>query len=214
MKENVSPEEKLLRLIRGQKKKDTAIEKKIESTITHTPRPLPEKLKKIPGLKSSLLSFVQRQVSILDTKKIIGIIFIFSCLYLIFSFLYPVIFLKKIKYPKAIKNNESVLVKEPRQEVKPFEFYLEGTKGRHLFGNPQGQALGGPVAVAGADLIKDISLVGIVSGENPQAIIEDKKAQKTYYVSKGQLFGDVQVEDIREGKIIVSYQGQRYELYL
>ncbi len=64
------------------------------------------------------------------------------------------------------------------------------------------------------DLIKDMSLVGIIAGENPQAIIEDKKTQKTFYLSRGQFMGEFQVKEIKEGKVILDYKGQSYELYM
>ena len=71
-----------------------------------------------------------------------------------------------------------------------------------------------PAIAANVDLLKDITLVGIITGANPQAVIEDKKSLKNYYVTKGQFIGQMQVEDIQEGKIIINYKGQKYELYL
>lgn len=62
--------------------------------------------------------------------------------------------------------------------------------------------------------IQDLSLMGIISGDNPQAAIQDKKTQKVYYVSKGESVADFLIEDIQDGKIILGYKGQRYELRL
>ncbi|MCM8789708.1 MAG: hypothetical protein NC916_01615, partial [Candidatus Omnitrophica bacterium] len=61
---------------------------------------------------------------------------------------------------------------------------------------------------------KDLKLLGIIFGDNPQAIIEDAKNQKTYYLNREQSIGDFIVEDIRDGKVILDYQGQKFELYL
>ena len=68
--------------------------------------------------------------------------------------------------------------------------------------------------VSNTDLVKQLNLVGIIAGENPQAVIEDKNTQKTYYLNKGQFLGEIQLEDILEGKIIINHKGQRFELYL
>jgi type II secretory pathway component PulC len=104
---------------------------------------------------------------------------------------------------------------EPVQEVKPYEFYLEGIKSKQIFSSAsRPEETARPASAASADLIKGINLVGIISGDRPQAIIEDKIMQKTYYVAKGQFVGAFQVEDIQEGKVILSYRGERFELYL
>ena len=64
------------------------------------------------------------------------------------------------------------------------------------------------------DISKKFSLVGIIAGENPQAIVEDKEAQKTYYLYKGQGFGEVTVEDVGEGRVVLNYKGREIILVL
>ncbi len=62
--------------------------------------------------------------------------------------------------------------------------------------------------------IQDLNLLGIVSGDNPQAIIEDKKSQKTYFLKKGDFLGDFELKDIQKGKVILDLSGQQFELSL
>lgn len=194
MKDNISPEEKLLRLIKQDK--------------TSTPLNLPK--------KTAAYSFPQKYLIPLSIQKLIIALFAVSCVYLIISFIYPWVGFKKIKLPDIppekveMEGPES----EPKEEPKPYEFYLQGLSQRQIFSNPTAQEGAGPSPLASADLIKDLNLVGIISGVNPQAVIEDKKTQKTYYLRKGQFIGELQIEDIQEGKIIVTYNGQKYELYL
>ena len=59
------------------------------------------------------------------------------------------------------------------------------------------------------DISERIGLVGIITGDKPQAIIEDKKAQKTYYMSKGQSFDGYVVEEIYDDKVIINYEGRK-----
>ena len=61
---------------------------------------------------------------------------------------------------------------------------------------------------------EQVGLVGIVAGDNPQAIIEDKKAQKTYYLNKGQSFNGYVVEEILENKVVLDYEGKKISLFL
>lgn len=189
MKDNISPEEKLLRLIKGAKNTE-------EKPVTRKP----------------IQSFSSFYLTSANIHKSIYVLFAVSLVCLLASFIYPLIGLRKIKLPdisgEKIKNNAVI----SKKESKPYEFYLEGLKKRRIFAASSVQGAGISTVAGQAGSIKDINLVGIISGENPQAIIEDKKTQKTYYVTKGQLIGEFQVEDIQEGKIILSSQGQRFEL--
>lgn len=187
MRDNISPEERLLKLIRGEKKENA------------------------PALKP----LVRKYPSFFyEPRRMVMVILGVSLIYLTASFLYPLLGLRKIKLPEVMPGEIIKSKIEATEEIKPYEFYLEAAKGRQIFSSASGQELGQPASGVGLDSIKDISLVGIISGENPQAIIEDKKTQKTYYVTKGQFIGEFQVEDIQEGKIIINYNGQRYELFM
>lgn len=201
MTDNILPEEKLLKLIRGDKKPTV----KADSVPIINPE-------KKHGLKLHSLNF-----STLTFDRIIKIIFLLSFLWLIYSFVQPFSFFDKAKLLKPAKE----IVSETKQsagrikeQTKPYSFYFEGITGRRIFSGASAQDSQRPIGTASADLIKDINLVGIISGDEPQAVIEDKKAQKIYYLKKSQYIGELQLEDILEGKIILNYNGQSYELYL
>ncbi|MDP2904946.1 MAG: hypothetical protein Q8O22_01415 [Candidatus Omnitrophota bacterium] len=208
MRDTITPEEKLLRLIRGTKKRKEPMS---EENIPLGGGSLAPAAAGTGGKPSFLAGHLFR----LDPRKALRWGFILSSLYLGVSLAYPWFGLKKVKLP-AVAGGAAVRPERlPQEEVKPFEFYLDGVSGRQIFagvGSFVAAAL--PQAAAGVNVADDISLVGIVSGENPQAIVEDKKNQKTYYLSRGQLIGDLRVDDIKEGKIIVDRKGQKFELYL
>ena len=200
MRDNISPEEKLLRLIRGEKKNPAA----------GTPAPEAAKAAKRPVFEFKLPDFMFH----LDARRAILIILVLSCIYLVFAFIYPFVFLRTVKLPEVAKNSLVSLEVIPKTEQKPLEEYLQGLGDKQVFGSGGSIGVIGPASGLSAELIKDINLVGIIAGENPQAIIEDKKAQKTYYLNKGQFIGEFQLEDIQEGKIILNFNGQRFELHL
>jgi type II secretory pathway component PulC len=189
MRDNITPEEKLLRLIRKGKKKEDE-----EITPASVFRP---KIKLIPNI-----------------RKIILFCFLSSCLYLIFSFIYPWIGLKEINPQKIALEKISEEKITPESQIKPFEFYQKVMQNRKLFGTQPTQITQTTPSTVATDLIKDINLVGIISGDNPQVVIEDKNLKKTYYLNKGQFISEFQLEDIQEGKVILNYKGQRFELYL
>ncbi|MFH0827571.1 MAG: hypothetical protein V1919_00215 [Candidatus Omnitrophota bacterium] len=193
MKENNLPEEKLLKLIRGKKNFFPANGKESGNSA--------------PNLSFSSI------------RRILSITLALSCVYLLISFIYPVIFPRKVRIPDILRGKSTKIEADFNVEVMPYEFYLKGISNRQVFknsavmaGNP-GTSL--PLSDVNAiDAVKDINLIGIVQKDNPQAIIEDKKTQKTYYVTKGQFAGEFQVEDIEAEKVILNYKGQRLELYL
>ncbi len=184
MKDNITPEERLLKLIRREKK----------PPLSPPGKPLAKAARS------------------LDPRKAVIAALIISCAYFISSFFFPLISPGR-KMPLPAPKQLSPRAAQPQQRLMPLEAYVGSVENRQLFGNPLPEA-DQPRNAENPDLIKDINLVGIVSGENPQAIIEDKRLEKTYYVSKGQSIAGFQVEDIQDGKVVLQYNGQRFELYL
>jgi type II secretory pathway component PulC len=146
-------------------------------------------------------------------RKFLVIVLVVSLIYLAASFIYPIFGLNKIRLPDVTKEQKLPLKQKVKEESKPFEFYQQGAGNHQIFFSSGGDAASpAPAAAANPDLIKGINLMGIISGENPQAIIEDKSSQKTFYLSRGQFLGELCIEDIQDGKVILSYRGARYEL--
>ena len=55
-------------------------------------------------------------------------------------------------------------------------------------------------------------LVGISWSKNPDAMIEDTSALRTFFVKRGQMLGKVRVEAIFKDKVILTYEGEEVEL--
>ncbi|MBI5144107.1 MAG: hypothetical protein HZA30_03465 [Candidatus Omnitrophica bacterium] len=55
-------------------------------------------------------------------------------------------------------------------------------------------------------------LVGISWSKDPDAMIEDTVALRTFFVKRGQMLGRVKVEGIFKDKVILSYEGEEAEL--
>ena len=195
MKDSISPEERLLRLIKGQKKENGAINSGV--SLNHATQGHPR------------ITF-----TILSLYRFLTIAFVFSLVYFAFSLFWPVIGPKKIALPEVAKEDAPEPKIELKQNTRPIEFYLDGLKDSHIFSAQPTTETTKPPPAINSDAVKDINLVGIISGANPQVIIEDKKTQKTYYVNKGQAVGEFIIEEIGTGKVIINYKGERFELYL
>jgi len=208
MTDNISPEEKLLRLIRGQKKN------RVPVLADENPNALVP-LKIQGGVIDQKRAFkFEKYIPRFNANILISIGLVTASLYLLSAFAYPLfvskktIFSRENHFDKITESKEAI----KQAEIKPYDFYTQGIKTKQIFGAASAQLTQESNVTVGANLIKDINLLGVISGDSPQAIIEDKKSQKTYYVTKGQMIGEFQVEDIGDGKIILNYSGQRFEL--
>jgi hypothetical protein len=207
MKDSSSPEDKLLRLIRNPKKTPDSSSAKINTQK--------EKVAPIGNKKGSFdpKTRIKKLKASLTIRKTCFWLFICSCVYLISALIYPWLGLKNIRLPKSRKRT-AIERRISKDSIKQIDQYLENMGGRSIFSKSPFSATSSTVSAANIDIMKDITLVGIISGDNPQAIIEDKKVKKTYYLGKGQFIGEMQIEDIQEGKVIINYAGQKYELYM
>ena len=112
--------------------------------------------------------------------------------------------------PKTVRRQDAA-----PEAPRTLEQYLEGMDAGKIFTAQvaAGEAGREKEAVL-PELVKDLNLLGIVSGDAPQAVIEDKKNQQTYYLTKGQFIDEMQVCDIQENKVILEYKGKHAELHL
>ncbi len=71
-----------------------------------------------------------------------------------------------------------------------------------------------PPKIQITDLARDLSLVGISWGKNPQVMIHSNKDNVTYFVRKGQRIGqsDIRIKKIDKEKVVIKYEDQEMEL--
>lgn len=119
-------------------------------------------------------------------------------------------FTKKVSAAKGRSFEQNVTA-----EVRPFLYYLEMVQRRDIFSpvklisaeNPQEEAK----KILSA-LIKDLKLVGISWGKDPEVIIEDTKANKTYFLKTGDTISKFKINVILKDKVILESEGQKMDL--
>lgn len=79
----------------------------------------------------------------------------------------------------------------------------EDTKEEAVQSGPSGEIL---------EATQHLKLVGISWSNDPDAMLEDTKALKTFFVKRGQMIGDVRVQAIFKDKVVLSYRGEETEL--
>ncbi|MBL7156745.1 MAG: hypothetical protein ISS92_01140 [Candidatus Omnitrophica bacterium] len=204
-----SPEDRLLHLIKGKYKKrsDTG-----EATPAVAQKSLfTEAVKKI-FLKNKIF----KPVFLKPINRILVAVLIIASIYFLDSFLYsPYKDIGSIVPPGETGRVGTDLAPPERPvspHVKDYSTYSRQIKGKNLFSAPFIKEEESQVPEI--DITKRFNLVGIIAGDEPQAIIEDKEAQKTHYLYKGQSFSGVDILEIGGGKVVLSYKGRQIILVL
>ena len=221
VKKDTSPEEKLLSLIKNKNKSvvpaHTVAQPAKEAPAETT---MPKADRRLDGMLKSEL-FKNKLFEPSSLKNINRYLVAILALFLLY-FIIDLIFSRPYKNVQSIISKAAVVKneKKPALEskdvtvVKDYSSYSNSLPGKMVFGqSPGGPAAPEEVGQSG-DISEQVGLVGIVAGDNPQAIIEDKKAQKTYYLNKGQSFNGYVVEEISENKVTLDYEGRKISLFL
>ena len=214
MDRDISPEERLLRLIKNKSKKksenpraqvkDEPASEKIKEKAA--PKETSEPFDKVSGL-------IPQFRSILLVNKVLFVVFILVIMF----FLIDYFFLPAITIPSLMIEEgriEQSLAEEPVK--KPYSYYQSEISGKDLFKPlvldiPETkEETGVPIE----EIIANLSLLGLVSGASPQAIIEDKKMNKTFFLRSGESLGDVTLKEISEaeGRVVLIYNGEEFDL--
>ena len=91
------------------------------------------------------------------------------------------------------------------EEAQPIENNIEGVE--------EDINIAPPVSRISVEEIRaNLNVLGIVTGENNQAIIEDKSLNKTFFLYKGDSLGELKVYDIKDNVVILDYKGKKIEL--
>lgn len=69
-----------------------------------------------------------------------------------------------------------------------------------------------PKKISREEIAGNLNLLGIITGDNNQAIIEDKNLKKTFFLYKGDSMGELKVYDIKPNMVILEYKGEKIEL--
>ena len=215
---NTTPEERLLKIIEGTVNPPPLAlstkggESKFKFDFGH----LDEKIKNLFSDKSNFNNLDFGNVN----KAIAGVCVVFT-IFWIFNFAREDFVFKERLEKIKIGAAESIYKEEngPSMDANIGELMVSAAK-RNIFKWPS-QGNEAPVLTAQTPKQKapaevgipgDIKLVGIIWTDNPQAMLEGSKEQKTYLVSAGDNIGGLKIKKILSDKIIVSKGEQEWAL--
>ncbi|MCF7887582.1 MAG: hypothetical protein K9L71_04145 [Candidatus Omnitrophica bacterium] len=218
-RKNNTPEEELLSLIEGDDNSDVfdaRLKRRKQSSFFS-----------IFNLKKHWLSFTIffesflakikkgfREPNIKVINKILITIAALLLIYIIFDFIFQRLDLKEVEKDLEL-TTPGVFFQEDEGKTRPFLYYLEMVQRRNVFA-PVGLGKDKEEIEKAKETLskmaKDLKLVGISWGQDPQAMIEDPKTKKVYFLKTGDDIDKFKVEEILKSKVILSYQGETIEL--
>jgi len=124
---------------------------------------------------------------------------------------------------KRINNLEFRVSNELRQtqgakqisQLKEIPYYLEKIGNRDIFKMGPKELtpdINEVISSKAAEATANLKLVGIAWSDDPDAIIEDTKQMRTFFVKKGQMIGEIKVESISKDKVVLRYGEELIDL--
>ena len=218
---SLTPEKQLLRLIEESKSKPSPPKLEAQAIKYHSQSffSFGAWAGRFSFLKGKFKGSSRAEGSSFDAVKLInialGAAILALAFYLVSSFLLSLSSRKKL--PEAVPAVTDIKKDQPPvvSSLQPPAFYLEKVNQRNIF------KIGAKKVAAdqGAsdqskiqEFTKSLKLVGISWSSDPDAMIEDTKAARTFFIKKDQKIGELTVKEIAKDKVILTYEGEDVEL--
>jgi len=207
-KDNITPEERLLKIIEspGIQKAKVYLSAKAKAINIKT---LAAWFK---GLR--LDKNIIKKIDLRLANKIVASLCGFMTLFLLFDF-FRVGGNLRSRFEKTLQASKTAITEEKKVAIPSvnIEEVLAQAKRRNVFtflpAPSQAQASLSPDIT---EMISNFKLVGIIWSNNPQAMIENPKEQRTFLLSQGEQVGQVKIKKIFQDKVVIEVEGQEQEL--
>lgn len=224
-KKPLTPEKQLLKLIEDPAAKDTvslaALKHQGLSFFS-----IPAWIARVSYFSSMFLKWLKDSKSRrIDIKAVNIVLFVLVCvLGISFIITISVSILNQKRIPEVTLQAPSVIkqaegFEEKLAHGKSAAYYLEKVSARDIFrmGPKKEETALAPEKTGDSisrivQVTAHLKLVGISWSSDPDAMIEDTKALKTFFVKRGQMIDNVRVQAIFKDKVILSYAGEELEL--
>ena len=222
--ESLTPEKQLLRLIENPKQASVRVENAKREG---------KKWFSFPALKGrfdfwknssakqrfSLGKFTKSSYGVEQINFILKVLFVVVVIYTAYSIWEMARGIKKASHLILAPDKASAETVAPTFSLQNISYYMEKIKGRNVFSPAQLVKKAGEEKTAVVtpnaeeNPIKDLTLVGIAWSDDPEAMIEDKKSGRTFFVKRGQtLANSFRIVAIFKDKAILNYEDKEYEL--
>lgn len=212
MQENSSPEEKLLELIKkgANSPKEILPEPPKKEKPAEEPVPKP---KSIPSVSKRVRARYTKSFSVLN--KFLVVLVVCVIVYMVLAYIKNP-YKSKTEISSEVEIETSGELLEDTPASSPISHYVEILGGRQMFKLyevPKPKPVGPPKPrVTLQQLLAAYTFIGVIFGDVPQAIIEEKRTGQSFYLTAGQYLGEIKIEKIERGKITVSYEDEMMDV--
>lgn len=171
-----------------------------------------------------LASFLRSWGGPLDIKKINGILtllgFVVAAYFVASFFSLATKFSAIPSFSFKTEGSAKAEILKQVSQLKALDTYMEKVRSRDIFkigAQPATEEVAKPDQSAQKaqreTVLNKYKLVGISWSDNPDAMIEDSEAKKTFFLKRGQVMSDgVKIQAIFKDKVVLNYAGAEVEL--
>jgi type II secretory pathway component PulC len=211
-RDNITPEEKLLKIIEGPAMPKFKIPLGMKKMPKVNLKNIGNWLNRLQHIDKNALS---KYLSLRLVNKAIAGLCGFLTVFWIFDFMRINSNLsqrfEQIAQAPAVASAQA---KETPLTLVSYEEITSEAKRRNIFtllpAPPKTEADGSPADIA--EKISNLKLVGVIWSNNPQVMIEDVKGNRTYLLSIGEQMGEITIKKIFMDKVVLQIEGQEEEL--
>ncbi len=217
MHDNISPEERLLRLIRIGPKKPKAAPEPADADKEALEVTAPVKRQPILNINFGRFSLPEDLTTniFLAVIAVLGLVLLFSFAGTFFnSAEKKVLALSRSVTRRSLDELDARQAVESLIEPQDLTYYAQSVASRNLFSAETAALEESAPRIDVMQRIAKLKLQGIITEPDPQAIIEDQQTNQIYFLSVGGCIGDIELKAILDGKVKVYYSGQEIELGL
>ncbi|MGE5197080.1 MAG: hypothetical protein ACM3IL_01070 [Deltaproteobacteria bacterium] len=217
----LTPEKQLLRLIEDPKTKGSSgVQAQAIKYHSLSLFSFGAWLGRLSFLKDKFREWVVGERSYPDIVKIINAVLGFGVAVLAFYFIASILVsIAGQRKPLPLRLQAADTTKKPQasedsSRLQSSSYYIDKITQRNIFkmGAKKSLEENAPPSSKILELAQSLKLVGISWSNDPDAMIEDTKATRTFFVKKGQAIGELKVKDITKDKVILTYAGEDIEL--
>jgi len=206
--DNITPEERLLKIIES-----PGIQKaKVYFSAKAKAIDIKSLVKRLKGFRFD--KNIIKKIDLRLANKIVASLCGLITLFLIFDF-FRVGSNLRSRFEKTLQASKSAIIEEKKVALPNvnIEEVIAQAKRRNVFtflpAPAEAQQTPSPNVT---EIISNLKLVGIIWSNNPQAMVENPKEQRTFLLSQGEQIGQVKIKKIFQDKVIIEVEGQEQEL--
>ena len=122
--------------------------------------------------------------------------------------------LLSLSFSAGKKTPLAVLPALQKTVVEPRDHYESAFQAGGIFGSPAASSGLAVLKSSIPERVKDYRLKGVVFMQEPEAIFEDARTQKSLFVKAGDKLGELTVKEVHEDKVVLTYYGEETVLQI